>query len=267
MASTRRFNDYPKIEKIDSEGNILGLDKNGAVNTQFNTRNINEERFRAVFGEPYQYLYDKYKNERLSRFEKNARSYEDDRYYNSRPDDYYTDRDKEYDRQQKEELDKNKRAKKWLAIILGIVVLCFIVFLVFNHFSKQNAENENQANNNDQLQQENQQLKQDMKDTQQKLEDTETDGQKTQQEINSLQSRIDNLKNNEQAPTNDSAIQSYQDGINKLQEAQNSKVQGNYDDVKEKIQGLDKTIDKEKLTEEGRNAWQQLKQSISDLFQ
>ncbi|WP_147614288.1 hypothetical protein [Staphylococcus xylosus] len=263
MNNTENFKKYPKILKIDNKGYIMGLDKNGSVNTDFNTNNIDHERFRNVFGESYNYLHDKYVNEHLSRFDKNKDSYND----NDNPNDLYTERDREYGNQQREELAKNKTAKKWLASILAIVVVGFIIFLVYNHFSNQNDMNNNaQGDNSDQLQQENEQLKQDMKDTQNKLADSETDSQKTQQEINNLQSRIDNLKNNEQVPSNQDSLQSYQDGINKLQDAQNSKSQGNYEEVKSKVSDLDKYIDKKKLTEDGKNAWDNFKNWLNEQF-
>lgn len=98
-----------------------------------------------------------------------------------------------------------------------------------------------------------------MKNTQNKLKDSETDNQQTQQDINNLQNRVDNLKNNQQENTNQGAINSYQQGIDKLQDAQNSKAAGNYEEVKDKVKGLDKYINTEKITDKGKSQWNKFK--------
>lgn len=264
MASKIDFGKYPKIIKIEDNGDIIALDKHGRVNTEFNINGINSEKAYERFGTSFDKLHDNYINENLSRYGKNKQSYRDqddtgklksyDGRYNLNEDDLFNP-------------NKEKKSKKWLYITLGIVAVVVIIFLATSYFNnklEEKKKQEEQTSANQQLQQENQQLQQDMKDTQNKLADSQTDNQQTQQEINNLQNKVDNLKNNQQENTDQGAINSYQDGIDKLQDAQNSKAAGNYEEVKEKVKGLDKYIDKEKLTEDGKNAWTDFKDWLNE---
>lgn len=264
MGSKIDFGKYPKIIKIEDDGKIVALDKHGRVNTDLNINSINNEKAYETFGTSFNKLHDEYINENLSRYERNKQSYKDqeelkrDDEYNNRQN--FNDDNLHYPK-------KENKSKKWISILVGIIAIVVIIFLItsyFNNKSEEKRQQDQQAETNQQLQQENQQLQQDMKDTQNKLADSQTDKQQTQQEINNLQNRVDNLKNNQQENTNQDAINSYQDGINKLQDAQNSKAAGNYEEVKEKVKGLDKYIDKEKLTEDGKNAWTNFKDWLNE---
>lgn len=255
---------YPKIIKIEDNGDIVALDKRGRVNTEFNINNINNDKAYNTFGTSFDKLHDDYINENLSRYEKNKQSYRDQD---------QTERVKPYDERYDLNNDnlyvpkKKNKSKKWFSIIIGLIAIVVIIFLVISYITNKDEEKrqqEQQTATNQQLQQENQQLQQDMKDTQSKLADSQTDKQQTQQEINNLQNRVDNLKNNQQENTDQGAINSYQDGIDKLQDAQNSKAAGNYEEVKDKVKGLDKYIDKEELTEDGKNAWTNFKSWINE---
>lgn len=253
MGSKIDFGNYPKIERIEDNGDIIALDKKGRVNTDFNINNINKEKAFEIFGISFDKLHDDYKkNNHLSRYERNKQSYRDQDEIKGN----------NLNNDNSDSPNKESKSKKWLSILLGIVAVVVLIFIVssyFNNKSEEKRQQEEQTATNQQLEQENQQLQQDMKDTQDKLKDSQTDKQQTQQEINNLQNRVDNLKNNQQGNADQGAINSYQDGINKLQDAQNSKAAGNYEEVKEKVKGLDKYIDKEKLTEDGKNAWTNFK--------
>lgn len=257
MGSKIDFGKYPKIVRIEDNGDIIALDKHGRVNTEFNINGINNEKAYERFGTSFDKLHDEYINENLSRYERNKQSYKDqeelkrDDEYNNRQN--FNDDNLHYPK-------KENKSKKWISILLGIIAIVVIIFLITSYFNNKSEEKRQQ----DQQAETNQQLQQDMKDTQNKLADSQTDKQQTQQEINNLQNRVDNLKNNQQENTNQDAINSYQDGINKLQDAQNSKAAGNYEEVKEKVKGLDKYIDKEKLTEDGKNAWTNFKDWLNE---
>lgn len=248
---------YPKILKIEDNGDIIALDKHGRVNTQFNINTINNDDSYKTFGTSFEKLHDIYINENLSRYEKNKQGYRDQDEIKGN----------NLNNDNSDSPNKESKSKKWLSILLGIVAVVVLIFIVtsyFNNKSEEKRQQEEQKATNQQLEQENQQLQQDMKDTQDKLKDSQTDKQQTQQEINNLQNRVDNLKNNQQENADQGAINSYQDGIDKLQDAQNSKAAGNYEEVKEKVKGLDKYIDKEKLTEDGKNAWTNFKDWLNE---
>lgn len=243
---------YPKIIKIEDNGDIVALDKRGRVNTEFNINNINNDKAYNTFGTSFDKLHDDYINENLSRYEKNKQSYRDQD---------QTERVKPYDERYDLNNDnlyvpkKKNKSKKWFSIIIGLIAIVVIIFLVISYITNKDEEKRQQ----EQQTATNQQLQQDMKDTQSKLADSQTDKQQTQQEINNLQNRVDNLKNNQQENTDQGAINSYQDGIDKLQDAQNSKAAGNYEEVKDKVKGLDKYIDTEKITDKGKSQWNKFK--------
>ncbi|MEY9141795.1 hypothetical protein [Mammaliicoccus lentus] len=56
-----------------------------------------------------------------------------------------------------------------------------------------------------------------------------------------------------------------QQGIDKLQEAQNSKINGNEEEIK-KLRQIDEVIDTEKLSEQGKNQWEKFKSWIDEQF-
>lgn len=262
MSKSENFRNYPKILEIENDGKILALDKNGRVNSEFYTHKINDDDFYNVFGTTYDFLHDKYVNEDLSRYKRNKETYNNqedvgkvkayDGRYNLNEDDLYHNK------------KLSQKPKRGLIIIIVIALLIVFTIMFMNNKQKNEEQQNQQVTTNQQLKQENEQLQQDMNDTQNKLEDSQTNEQQTQQDINNLQNRIDDLKNNQNSNTNQDAIKQYQDGISKLQDAQNSKAAGNYEEVKDKVKGLDKYIDKEQLTEDGKNAWTNFKGWINE---
>ena len=51
MNDNHSFSDYPKILKIEDEGKIIALDKNGKVNTDLNIHTVSDEQQQAIFGD------------------------------------------------------------------------------------------------------------------------------------------------------------------------------------------------------------------------
>ncbi|WP_281512302.1 hypothetical protein [Mammaliicoccus vitulinus] len=251
MSASENFKDYPKILKIENDGKIIALDQNGNINTDLNTHTINDEKQKLVFG---QILYSPY-----SRTEKNKNDYNEN---NKNAENYYNQRDREREWQLQDEKKQAKTKNKWLGFLLTIAIVV-IAFLVIKGTLFNNNQNEN-VTDNEQLQQSNQQLQQDMNNTKNKLKDSQANEQQTQQDINNLQNKIDDLKTNNQDNQNNGTLNSYQDGINQLQEAQNSKTNGNYEQAKEKVKDLDQYFDKEEITDKGKSQWNKFKSWLED---
>ncbi|WP_157950340.1 hypothetical protein [Staphylococcus auricularis] len=57
-----------------------------------------------------------------------------------------------------------------------------------------------------------------------------------------------------------------QQGIDKLQEAQNSKINGNEEEMKEKLKQIDEVIDTEKLSQQGKKQWEKFKDWLGDIL-
>src|SRR5699024_2149106 len=104
MSKPEDFSNYPRILKIDDDGKIIALDKNGKINTDLNTNTIDDEKQRLVFGKV---IYQPY----YSRYEQNRESYYNDK---QSPEDYYNLRDRERELEQKQALDKSHKKTKWL---------------------------------------------------------------------------------------------------------------------------------------------------------
>ena len=246
MNNSINFNDYPKILKIEDDGKIIALDKNGEINTDLNIHTIDDDKQRIVFGKV---IYNSY-----SRSDKN---YED---HNKRPEDFYNQRDREREWQLQEENKKTKSKNKWLGILLSITIVVIIAIITMNLLTKNDTEDLN----NDSIQQQNEQLKQEIDSTKEELKNSQQNEQQTQQSINELQSKVNNLNANNQ---NQNASNELQQGIDKLQEAQNSKINGNEEEMKEKLKQIDEVIDTEKLSEQGKNQWDKFKGWLNDLIE
>ena len=108
MSKSESFRDYPKILKIEDDGKIIALDKNGKINTDLNIHTITDDKQRSIFGEG---IYNPY-----SRVEKN---YDD---YDTRPEDFYNQRDREREWQLQEENKKSKTKNKWFNLLVTHVV-------------------------------------------------------------------------------------------------------------------------------------------------
>ncbi|WP_305752662.1 hypothetical protein [Mammaliicoccus sciuri] len=54
-------------------------------------------------------------------------------------------------------------------------------------------------------------------------------------------------------------------GVSK--EAQNSKINGNEEEMREKLKQIDEVIDTEKLSEQGKNQWDKFKGWLNDLIE
>lgn len=238
MSNSESFRDYPKILKIEDDGKIIALDKKGHINTDLNIHTIDDEKQYVVFGKV---IYNSY-----SRSDKNYES------YSKRPEDYYNQRDRERELQLQEENKKTKSKNKWLGILLSITIVVIIAIITINVLTKDDTE----VSNNDSIQQQNEQLKQEIDSTKEELKNSQQNAQQTQQSINELQNKVNNLNANNQ---NQSASNELQQGIDKLQEAQNSKLNGNEQEMKEKLKQIDEVIDTEKLSEQGKNQWDNFK--------
>lgn len=246
MNNSINFNDYPKILKIEDDGKIIALDKNGEINTDLNIHTIDDNKQRIVFGKV---IYNSY-----SRSDK---SYAD---YNKRPEDFYNQRDREREWQLQEENKKTESKNKWLGILLSITIVVIIAIITMNVLTKNDTEDLN----NDSIQQQNEQLKQEIDSTKEELKNSQQNEQQTQQSINELQNKVNNLNANNQ---NQSASNELQQGIDKLQEAQNSKINGNEEEMKEKLKQIDEVIDTEKLSEQGKIQWDKFKGWLNDLIE
>lgn len=249
MSKSENFKDYPKILKIEDDGKIIALDKNGQINTDLNIHTIDDDKQRLVFGKV---IYNPY-----SRTERN---YDD---YNKRPEDYYNQRDREREWQLQQENKKAKSKSKWLGILLTIAIVVIVGIIAMNFLSNKNLESNSEVANNEQVQQQNEQLKQEIDDTKEELKNSQNNEQQTQQSINELQTKVDNLKQNNQ---NQSAANEFQDGLNQLQEAQNSKENGNKNEMKEQLKQVEDKIDTEKISEESKNQWEKFKSWLNDNF-
>lgn len=251
MNNTENFRDYPKILKIEDDGQIVGLDKQGRLNSDFYTSNIDDKYFYNVFGTNYDTLHEKYVNENYMRYEKSKA-------HSTRPENYYNERDFKRDLDQQNEIKNSKRKNKWLVGLLVVAVVIIAFIFVSKFFSSDNANND-QANVNQDA--DNKQLQQEINDTKSQLKDSQQNEQETQQKINDLQSKIDNM--NAENP-NESGSSELQDGVNQLQEAQNNKVNGNEEKMKENLKKVDDVIDTEKISEQGKNQWEKFKNWLDE---
>lgn len=256
MSKTENFKDYPKILRIENDGRIIGLDKNGRINNEFNTNTVNRENFFKTYNAEFNTLYDKYKSENLenlSRYEKNKNSYSPEQ--QARPSNdsagYYNDRDLRHELEQQQELKSSKRKNKWLFFLLAIAIIVIGIFMAKSYFNSQ-AETEKQASlNND-----NQQLQKQIDDTKDQLSNSQQNEQQTQNKINDLQDKIRSLKQN---TDNHDDSNKLQQGIDKLQEAQNSKVNGNESDMKEQLSKVDNAINAEGIKGKAQEQWYKFK--------
>ena len=258
MNKTENFRDYPKILKIEDDGQIVGLDKQGRFNSDFYTNNIDNRYFYNVFGVDYETLHEKYVNENYSRYEKNRNNYEDSTFRSTRPENYYNERDFKRDLDQQNEIKNSKRKNKWLGGLLVVAVVIIAFIFVSKYFSNDNANNDQASVNQDAN---NQQLQSEINDTKSQLKDSQQNEQATQQKINDLQSKIDNMKADN---TNESGSSELQDGVNQLQEAQNNKVNGNEEEMKENLKKVDDVIDTEKISKQGKNQWEKFKNWLDE---
>ncbi|MDW4404374.1 hypothetical protein QI045_12715 [Staphylococcus saprophyticus] len=252
MNKSENFRDYPKILKIEDDGKIIALDKNGQINTDLNIHTIDDNKQHLVFGK---ILYNPY-----SRYEKNRNTYNENLNQNNRPEDYYNERDYKRDWEQQNEIHQSKRKNKWLGILLTIAIVV-IAFFVIKNFTFNNEDETNSDVANEQLQQENQQLQQDINDTKSELEDTQNNAHQTQESINQLQSKVDELKANNQ---DQNAVNEYQNGIDQLQQAQNSKQNGNKEEMQDQLKKVNDVIDTEKISEKGKSQWEKFKNWLND---
>lgn len=72
MNNSSNFNDYPKILKIEEDGKIIALDKNGQINTHLNIHTIDDEKQRLIFGKiiynPYSRSNKKYDDDNILKY-------------------------------------------------------------------------------------------------------------------------------------------------------------------------------------------------------
>lgn len=256
MQEKTNFKNYPKIMKIENDGKIIGLDKHGRVNTDFNTNTVNREEFFEVFNNDFSTLHENYVNENLSRYENNKESYKSDYIKpNEAPERFYNERDFKNDLDRQNELKKTKSKNKWLVTLLVIAVIIVAFFMIKNHFATKEAETNEQNEVN------NQQLQNEIEETKTQLANSREGEQQTQNKINELQAKINNMNENNNSKSENNQLQ---EGINKLQDAQNSKLNGNEDQVKEQLSKVDDAIKNEEIQGKVKNKWENFKDWLSD---
>lgn len=252
MSNSENFRDYPKIIKIDKQGNIMGLDSNGSVNTEFNTNEIDNEDFRSAFGDDYSNLYNKYINANLSRFERNKDTYTDDK--NGRPEDYYTPRDREREWENKQENTKVKKANKWLwglLILFLVIIVAFVVHSCTNNNSEDEAAQDqsnqnttqNQGNNQDNgqdIEKQDDSIRSDIKDTKQSIKDNQDN---TDNKLQSLQNKIDSLKQQSNDDKEAKVADDYQNAKDNLQNAKQQQDNGNDDKMHKELDKVNSKLD------------------------
>lgn len=242
--------------KIENDGKIIGLDKHGRVNTDFNTNRVNREAFFEVFNNDFSTLHENYVNENLSRYENNKESYNSDYIKpNEAPERFYNERDFKNDLDRQNELKKTKSKNKWLVTLLVIAVIIVAFFMIKNHFAAKEAETNEQNEVN------NQQLQNEIEETKTQLANSREGEQQTQNKINELQAKINNMNENNNSQSENNQLQ---EGVNKLQDAQNSKLNGNEDQVKEQLGKVDDAIKNEDIQGKVKNKWENFKDWISD---
>lgn len=242
--------------KIENDGKIIGLDKHGRVNTDFNTNTVNREEFFEVFNNDFSTLHENYVNENLSRYENNKESYKSDYIKpNEAPERFYNERDFKNDLDRQNELKKTKSKNKWLVTLLVIAVIIVAFFMIKNHFATKEAETNEQNEVN------NQQLQNEIEETKTQLANSREGEQQTQNKINELQAKINNMNENNNSKSENNQLQ---EGINKLQDAQNSKLNGNEDQVKEQLSKVDDAIKNEEIQGKVKNKWENFKDWLSD---
>lgn len=256
MQEKTNFKNYPKIMKIENDGKIIGLDKHGRVNTDFNTNRVNREAFFEVFNNDFSTLHENYVNENLSRYENNKESYNSDYIKpNEAPERFYNERDFKNDLDRQNELKKTKSKNKWLVTLLVIAVIIVAFFIIKNHFAAKEAETNEQNEVN------NQQLQNEIEETKTQLANSREGEQQTQNKINELQAKINNMNENNNSQSENNQLQ---EGVNKLQDAQNSKLNGNEDQVKEQLGKVDDAIKNEDIQGKVKNKWENFKDWLSD---
>lgn len=256
MQEKTNFKNYPKIMKIENDGKIIGLDKHGRVNTDFNTNRVNREAFFEVFNNDFSTLHENYVNENLSRYENNKESYNSDYIKpNEAPERFYNERDFKNDLDRQNELKKTKSKNKWLVTLLVIAVIIVAFFMIKNHFAAKEAETNEQNEVN------NQQLQNEIEETKTQLANSREGEQQTQNKINELQAKINNMNENNNSQSENNQLQ---EGVNKLQDAQNSKLNGNEDQVKEQLGKVDDAIKNEDIQGKVKNKWENFKDWLSD---
>lgn len=250
LKGKENFKDYPKIVRIENDGKIIGLDKHGRVNTDFNTNTVNREEFFKVFNNDFSTLHENYVNEN------NKESYDSDYIKpNESPERFYNERDFKYDLDRQNELKKTKSKNKWLVTLLVIAVIIVAFFMIKNHFAAKEAETNEQNEVN------NQQLQNEIEDTKSQLANSREGEQQTQDKISELQDKINNMNENRNSQSENNQLQ---EGINKLQDAQNSKMNGNEDQVKEQLGKVDEAIKNEDIQGKVKEKWENFKGWLSD---
>lgn len=258
MSKSNNFHEYPAILRIEADGRIIAYDKKGRVNAELNEKTLTKEDEYRVFGKA---LYDDYKRQQYSRYERNRDTYNDDNLQRqSRPEDYYTQRDREHDLAQQESLKKSKKRNKWLIfgiVVLLIIVLCVIVKSCSND-STDNAEDNqtqqsNETNSNSQeadkqqVEDQNNAIKDEIQETQDSIKNGESD---TNSKLQDLQNQVDQLEQQSASDNGDSVVKDYQNTIDKLKNAQterengnNSAMQEQLDSVKEDVSSIKDKLD------------------------
>lgn len=140
-----------------------------------------------------------------------------------------------------------------LLTVAIVVIGILIAKSYFNSKAEEDKQNELDSNN--------QQLQRQIDDTKNQLSNSQQNEQQTQSKIDDLQNKINDLKQNND---NKSENNQLQQGIDKLQEAQNSKINGNESDMKEQLSKVDDVINTDGITGKAKEQWCNFKTWLSN---
>lgn len=258
MDKKEDFKQYPKILTIEKDGKIIGLDKRGRANSDFNTNTIDYAEFARVYNADFNQLNDLYKKDnQLSRYDKNKNDYDTNKPISPIPDEdrYYNDRDSRQGFAPPNTNNKRSKKTQWLVSILVIVVLIMSLFMIKSHYDYKAKEEQNQqeVNTNN--------LENDINETKQQLAQAEQTQQDSQNKIDELQNKVNELKQN----ANNGKEDNMQEAVNQLQKAQNEKVNGNLEGVNNAIGNVNDSINTDDNREAAKNFGDDVKNKTKSL--
>ncbi|WP_436962359.1 hypothetical protein [Staphylococcus shinii] len=258
MDKKEDFKQYPKILTIEKDGKIIGLDKRGRANSDFNTNTIDYSEFARVYNAEFNQLHDLYKRDkRLSRYDKNKNDYDTNKPISPIDDKgrFYNDFDERHGFAPQSTTNRSRKKAKWLVPILVVAIIVMSFFMIKSHYENKNDEEQKQqevkANN----------LENEINDTKQQLAQAEQTQQDSQSKINNLQNKVNNLKQS----SNNGETENMQEAINQLQKAQNEKLNGNLDGVNNAIGKVNDSINTDDNRERARNFGDDVKNKTQTL--
>ncbi|ATH59128.1 MULTISPECIES: hypothetical protein [Staphylococcus] len=249
MNDNHSFSDYPKILKIEDDGKIIALDKNGKVNTDLNIHTVSDEQQQAIFGD---ILYQPYR-----RTTKSNQLYDTNSQKSHNQEPHYNQQDRERELYLLDENKKAKRKNVWLGlgvIVLLIVVIIFAVTTYINsdnneqqstkQTSEQQSANQNQSNDtqgsNVNFQRQNNEVK---KDIQSLKENISNSNNNTDSKLQALQDKVDSLKQEADSNKTNNLAEKYQTTVDDLKQAKNEKDNGNTNQMQAELDKANHKLD------------------------